>query len=370
MRDAIRSSWYAAVDHFRLKIVWISNPLLLSLFILGTAIANAQAQNSQPQSLGQISQLQQKIISEQDNTAATFQAVNEHIESVTVGTLESLEQSDIVFEDMRLVDTTQLAFDAVGPAIQNSSKSIRGENGELIEFSPAPTEIPEINDFIIPKGANAIKITFETNIDTHGNCSVNFYVSIAGSFLPSPEVLNSGNGDDCNSISAGKDDHQIATAIVNEVVNDLKSQVSAQLSSTTQPLSPPLVTPQPSHLPSQRQVEKSLSQNSNPKAESLSPLTDPELSAILAHIDPCWSVDAGAPGVSTFKVKLVLMTDDTGTVRNAEIASQDQSKLSNPIFAAYAERAISAAINYQCATLPLPARFLGLSQTFMINFTP
>jgi outer membrane biosynthesis protein TonB len=99
-------------------------------------------------------------------------------------------------------------------------------------------------------------------------------------------------------------------------------------------------------------------------------LTGADRSAIGSHVRPCWAIDAGAPGVSTFSVNLLVTTDATGTVREAEVAPSDQGKMSDPIFNAYASRAVDAVMNYECATLPLPSYMLGKSQTFLFNFTP
>jgi hypothetical protein len=57
-------------------------------------------------------------------------------------------------------------------------------------------------------------------------------------------------------------------------------------------------------------------------------------------------------------------------VREAVVAPQDQGKMSDPIFNAYANRAIDAVQNVQCATLPLPSFMLGSNHTFLFNFTP
>ncbi|OYV25376.1 MAG: hypothetical protein B7X08_05830 [Acidocella sp. 20-63-7] len=106
------------------------------------------------------------------------------------------------------------------------------------------------------------------------------------------------------------------------------------------------------------------------QSTSNSKLSGADRSAIGNHVRPCWTVDAGAPGLSTFSVNLMVTTDATGTVRQAAVAPQDQDKLSDPIFNAYAQRAIEAVMNYQCATLPLPSYMLGQPQTFLFNFTP
>ncbi|MDE8347777.1 MAG: hypothetical protein POH28_16625, partial [Acidocella sp.] len=99
-------------------------------------------------------------------------------------------------------------------------------------------------------------------------------------------------------------------------------------------------------------------------------LNEADRNAIGAHVRPCWGIDAGAPGVQGFSVQLLVTTDATGTVRQAEIAPASQGNMSNPIYAAYAQRAIAAVENYQCATLPLPSNMLGKVNTFLFNFTP
>jgi outer membrane biosynthesis protein TonB len=99
-------------------------------------------------------------------------------------------------------------------------------------------------------------------------------------------------------------------------------------------------------------------------------LSGADRGAIGSHVRPCWGIDAGAPGVDTFSVELQVKTDATGTVREAVVADQDQGRMSDPIFNAYAQRAIQAVLNYQCATLPLPSYMLGQPQTFLFDFKP
>ena len=92
--------------------------------------------------------------------------------------------------------------------------------------------------------------------------------------------------------------------------------------------------------------------------------------AIASEVQPCWGIDAGAPGVSKFSVLLQVITDASGVVREAEVAPADEGKLSNPVFAAFAQRAVAAVKNYQCAKLPLPSYMLGQPQNFVFRFTP
>jgi outer membrane biosynthesis protein TonB len=99
-------------------------------------------------------------------------------------------------------------------------------------------------------------------------------------------------------------------------------------------------------------------------------LTSADINAIGNHVRPCWTVDANAQGLSGLSVALQVTTDGTGTVHEAVVAPQDQAKMSDPIFNAFANRAIDAVMNVQCATLPLPSYMMGSNQTFLFNFSP
>ena len=99
-------------------------------------------------------------------------------------------------------------------------------------------------------------------------------------------------------------------------------------------------------------------------------LSAAELNAIANAVRPCWGIDAGAPGVQDFSVLLQVTTDASGVVREAEVAPADQGKLGDPVFAAFAQRAVSAAKNYKCAKLPLPPYMLGTVHTFTFRFNP
>ena len=78
---------------------------------------------------------------------------------------------------------------------------------------------------------------------------------------------------------------------------------------------------------------------------------------------------AARPASPPSACELMVTTDATGTVREAAVAPQDQGKMGDPIFSAFANRAIDAVMNYQCATLPLPSYMLGHNQTFLFDFT-
>ncbi len=99
-------------------------------------------------------------------------------------------------------------------------------------------------------------------------------------------------------------------------------------------------------------------------------LSGPDRAAIGAHVRPCWGIDTQAEGLSSFSVKLTVQTDASGTVRIANVASDNTGDMSNPIYNAYSQRAIAAVLNPLCATLPLPSNLLGSNQTFSFIFTP
>ena len=79
-----------------------------------------------------------------------------------------------------------------------------------------------------------------------------------------------------------------------------------------------------------------------------------ERGAIGAHVRECWTKDAGAQGLDKLSVVLNVVTDATGTARVATVADEDRPKLSDPLFQAFAERAVRAVEDVRCATLPLP----------------
>jgi hypothetical protein len=108
----------------------------------------------------------------------------------------------------------------------------------------------------------------------------------------------------------------------------------------------------------------------DPNSTSNSLLSAADRDAIGNHVRPCWDIDAGAENVNQLSVLLQVTTDSGGTVRQAVVAPADEDKMTDPIFAAFANRAIDAVMNVQCATLPLPSTMMGTNQTFTFHFSP
>jgi hypothetical protein len=100
-------------------------------------------------------------------------------------------------------------------------------------------------------------------------------------------------------------------------------------------------------------------------------LTSAERGAIGEKVRQCWFIDGGAEGVESMSVLLKVETDPTGTVRGVQIASSDVGRYeSDPVFAAFTDRARRALLDFRCSALPLPPALEGRPQTFTFRFSP
>jgi len=109
----------------------------------------------------------------------------------------------------------------------------------------------------------------------------------------------------------------------------------------------------------------------NPKSNDTSKLSAMQRAAIGNEVRRCWTVDAGAPNLSQMQVLLTVQTDPSGTVRQAVVAPPDLARAqTDPVFRAFAERAVRAVLNVKCATLPLPPSMMGSPQVLTFHFSP
>ena len=108
----------------------------------------------------------------------------------------------------------------------------------------------------------------------------------------------------------------------------------------------------------------------NPLGNDTAALTAAERAAIGDHVRPCWTDDPGALDLDKMQALLTVTTDPTGEVRVATVASQDQARLADPRFQAFAERAVRAVMDPACANLPLPRNMLGKVNVLTFRFTP
>jgi outer membrane biosynthesis protein TonB len=90
--------------------------------------------------------------------------------------------------------------------------------------------------------------------------------------------------------------------------------------------------------------------------------------AIGDKLRECYEQDTGARDYASQSVKLRVTTDETGTIRMAELAPGEGARIG--VARAFAERAIRTALSSRCATLPLPRSMLGGTHTFDITFKP
>jgi neural Wiskott-Aldrich syndrome protein len=108
----------------------------------------------------------------------------------------------------------------------------------------------------------------------------------------------------------------------------------------------------------------------NPASNDTDALSAAARGEIGAHVRECWTKDAGAEGVDKLSVVLNVVTDATGTTRVANVADEDKGKMSDPVFQAFAERAVRAVMDVRCATLPLPHQMLGHTNNLTFRFRP
>jgi hypothetical protein len=108
----------------------------------------------------------------------------------------------------------------------------------------------------------------------------------------------------------------------------------------------------------------------NPASNDTDALSAAQRGAIGAHVQECWTKDSGAQGLDKMSVMLSVVTDGTGTARIATVADEDRGKLSDPVFQAFAERAVRAVQDPRCATLPLPSQMLGRINNLKFRFRP
>jgi neural Wiskott-Aldrich syndrome protein len=108
----------------------------------------------------------------------------------------------------------------------------------------------------------------------------------------------------------------------------------------------------------------------SPTGSDTAALTSAERAAIGDHVRPCWTTDPGALDLDKMQVLLTVTTDATGEVRAADVAPADQGRLADPLFRAFAERAVRAVLDPSCANLPLPPNMLGKVNVLTFRFMP
>ncbi len=107
-----------------------------------------------------------------------------------------------------------------------------------------------------------------------------------------------------------------------------------------------------------------------PLGNDTAALTAAERGAIGAFVRRCWTSDPEALDLDKMQAMLTVTTDTNGVVRIAQVAPQDQGRLGDPHFRAFAERAINAVLDPNCSNLPLPRTMLGKNNVLTFRFRP
>jgi hypothetical protein len=108
----------------------------------------------------------------------------------------------------------------------------------------------------------------------------------------------------------------------------------------------------------------------SPQGDITAQLTGEQRGAIGDKVRECWTKDAGALDLEKMAVMLTVTTDETGVARQAAVAQEDQARMNDPRFRAFAERAVRAVLDSRCASLPLPSDKLGRVNTLTFRFRP
>jgi hypothetical protein len=145
---------------------------------------------------------------------------------------------------------------------------------------------------------------------------------------------------------------------------------STALENTLEKLRQQLAQTQPPRARSNPRAGGQPNGGGNPLGNDTAALSADARGAIGDHVRECWTKDAGALDIDKERVLLTVTTDATGVVREAKVAGGDVSRLSDPRFRAFAERAVRAVMDPRCANLPLPHNVLGRINVLTFRFSP
>ncbi len=93
-------------------------------------------------------------------------------------------------------------------------------------------------------------------------------------------------------------------------------------------------------------------------------------STIIAHVRGCWRGYVSQLPEPRFKARLEVITDESGVVREAQLASEERPQLANPSFQSFVRAAMHSVLDPDCAQLPIPPANLGHKIAFDFVFVP
>lgn len=113
------------------------------------------------------------------------------------------------------------------------------------------------------------------------------------------------------------------------------------------------------------------SSGGSPKGTLTDKLSVSQRGAIGERVRECWTKDAGALDIDKQHAILLVTIDGEGVARDVKVADEDQGRLNDPRFRAFAERARRAVLDPRCANLPVPkALIAGNRGELKFRFTP
>ena len=108
----------------------------------------------------------------------------------------------------------------------------------------------------------------------------------------------------------------------------------------------------------------------SPQGDITAQLSARQRGLIGDKVRECWTKDAGALDLEKMSVILDVKTRPGGVVYEANVGREDEARLADPRFRAFAERAIRAVMNPRCATLPLTQDKLADANELTFRFRP
>jgi len=108
----------------------------------------------------------------------------------------------------------------------------------------------------------------------------------------------------------------------------------------------------------------------SPQGDITAQLSAEQRGLIGEKVRECWTKDAGALDLEKMSVILDVKTRPGGIVYEAHVGTEDEARLSDPRFRAFAERAVRAVMDPRCATLPLPKDKLAEVNELTFRFRP
>ena len=109
----------------------------------------------------------------------------------------------------------------------------------------------------------------------------------------------------------------------------------------------------------------------NPNSNDTSQLSAGQIGAIGDLVKQCWTRDAEALHADQLQVTMQVTTRPGGIAYKAQVVGDDETRMqTDPVFRAFAERAVRAVLDARCSTFPLPASMQSSESTFTFLFKP